>query len=445
MRRISEALDAPGGLEADASLTAALEADAEAREYAAGVRRVDAALGLFGESGAGMTGGADWDTRVDWEAMASRIDAQIDAMPALEDIGDPTAPPVFEDVETERFVAAAEGVAFEAAPPRVEPVLVGARSATPPAPVVDLASRRRQRNMWIASVGGLAAAAAVALGLTAGMSLDGDLQAESAPAGDAPASAVAAAPESPTEEDESLDMGYQASEQRTQTVAANDPAPFAADLAEGSTSQAGGVAWGRTESRRRRRSAARPMARAAGGALGLSGSTSTPRPTGAVHGAAIEPGAPVDNAWANEPSPEPTARPPAPAPRLAPSTARGAAGGAPDEGAARAALASVTDQVRRCMGPDREVARIRVQVDANGRVRHAEVQPPFTGSAAACMVAAVRSVRMPTGPASGYEIGHAYRPQPVAGSPRGGRAVGAAHRARRAAPAPRPSTLSDPF
>ena len=81
-RRISDALDAPGGLEADADLRALLEDDADAAGYAADLAAIDGALAALGEG----------FEEPDWDALADRIDAGLEAEEALEPL-DVTAPP----------------------------------------------------------------------------------------------------------------------------------------------------------------------------------------------------------------------------------------------------------------------------------------------------------------------------------------------------------------
>jgi hypothetical protein len=87
---ISTALDAPGGLDADASLRARLERDPEAAAYARDLQRLGAAL-------------RRWPLPVSdeaLEAIAVRIEQRLDEV--LPEIADPTAPPEFDDEDAFR-------------------------------------------------------------------------------------------------------------------------------------------------------------------------------------------------------------------------------------------------------------------------------------------------------------------------------------------------------
>ncbi|MBK8168819.1 MAG: hypothetical protein IPK60_00570 [Sandaracinaceae bacterium] len=90
-RRVSTALDAPGGIDADAELKAAVEADPELQSFVADAKTLDGIL-------------REWplDEISDeaWEAMAARVDQRLDD--ALAAIGDVTRPPVFDDGDARR-------------------------------------------------------------------------------------------------------------------------------------------------------------------------------------------------------------------------------------------------------------------------------------------------------------------------------------------------------
>ena len=90
-RKISEALDQPGGVHADAELAAELERDPEAAHYARDLERIGRAL-------------ADWPLaeRAEdaWDAMAERVVSRLDDRLPL--LGDPTRPPIFVDPDARR-------------------------------------------------------------------------------------------------------------------------------------------------------------------------------------------------------------------------------------------------------------------------------------------------------------------------------------------------------
>jgi hypothetical protein len=73
MRRISDALDAPGGIDADEELRAELVSDPEARAYAEELMRLSEELSSLGQ------GSSDRDCAVlDWDALAAKISARLD-------------------------------------------------------------------------------------------------------------------------------------------------------------------------------------------------------------------------------------------------------------------------------------------------------------------------------------------------------------------------------
>src|SRR5688572_309102 len=84
MRRIEDALDAPGGIESDAELRSVLASDPEARAYADDLVRIGERLSAMGSSA----------SSVDWDALAAKIEARLDEQ--LDDL-DVLGPPIFED------------------------------------------------------------------------------------------------------------------------------------------------------------------------------------------------------------------------------------------------------------------------------------------------------------------------------------------------------------
>ncbi len=376
MRRISDALDAEGGPEGDAELRALLAKDTEAAAYAADLARVDAALrGL----------GARRRREPDWDALAARIDARLDE--ELEAL-DVDAPPRFEDeVRTREPAVSQEVPAMRAAPPAAAP----SAPERAPAPVVELASRRSGVVVWL---GGLAAAAAVGLGITFGVTTLG-----------APAEELAAAP-------------------ATQEAAPSAvPAPAEA-------------AW---EGAAAEMPAAEPEPLPAAAAL-LPGAPPAAAP-------------PAPEPVAAAPAPRAQA---APAPDLmdrvgSGGSARGGAALRPDEPAtppSRAAiltaLASVEPDVQRCLSERGQVAHVTMQVGAHGRVMSVRVSPPYAGGEATCIVNALRAAQLPASPTD-YPVAYAFRPAPMAGGSLA-RPPAAARRQRgTSAPSRQASEISDAF
>ncbi len=400
MRRISDALDAPGGLEGDAVLRAELDADAAL--YAADLQAIDAALaGLKTER-----------AEPDWDAMLQRIEEGLDGdLDALADIGDPTLAPRFEGEEREEV---------EAASVDVEPTVVPEVAATPGgAEVVDLSARRKRRQQLFATIGGLAAAAAVGLGILAGLEASPEapmasaVMEESAPAAtsDAPAAVAPAvvAPASPAEapapalQDDELGIGG------LQELAA-----------EASEPEAEPVAMATSRSARARRAAA---------------------PSDEIQGRA-------HRGWESSRGGAPSRRaPPLPSLDRAIGGGRGGAAlGNPTRAEVVNALNEVAPAVQRCIGRAGELARVHVRVNGStGRIESTTVSPPYTGSEARCVVRAVRTARMPRSSTPSYEVDHVYRPAPVAGGALRP-AAPAARRQRRARPAPsQPAAEPDPF
>lgn len=373
-RRISDALDAPGGLEADADLRALLEDDADAAGYAADLAAIDGALAALGEG----------FEEPDWDALADRIDAGLEAEEALEPL-DVTAPPPISDEIPE---------ASPVVTSHARPVAAGVGGGE----VVDLEARRRRRRVF-AVVGGLAAAAAVALGVTAGLTMQSEPPA---------AESMAAAPASPVPAGEPM-----ADEAPTQPVA---PAPGwagagAADEPE-LESELGAAAVAepalaempaeepemepsRTRARRARAGSVGLADRAEQDGFDLGGVT-----RGRAGGARGGGGSGAGSGGGG-------ASPAAPATLTPAST--------PARTEILAALRRVEPAVQRCIQDRREVARVALTVAPSGDVREVVVFAPHAGTPAeACIERAVRGARLPGADAE-YRYAHPFRPAPVAG------------------------------
>ncbi|MEZ4340708.1 MAG: hypothetical protein R3B82_29150 [Sandaracinaceae bacterium] len=378
MRRISDALDAPGGLEADEALRAILADDADAARYAADLAAIDEALG-------GLGAGRD---EPDWEAMLDRIEDRLDAdLEGLRDIGDPTVPPAFEDLAEDEVVepivpraAAASVVSVAAAP---------VAKAAPSAEVVDLAARRKQRRQVFSLIGGLAAAAAVGLGITAGLSMSAD---EAPSAGFAMEQAERAAPaapamaEVPAAAPAEVALADDFAEAEEPTAAEPSPITAAGAFQPG----ARGVS---------RSSGAAPADALAAGGLGLDG-------VGGGGGGGFR----TDTS-------------------TAPAATRAVR--EPTRAEVVNALNEVSDAVARCIRRTGEVAQVRVRVNgATGAVESVTVEPPYVGAEAACVVRAVRTASMPTSPSPYYEATHPYHPAGPAGGSLGSPASAARRRER---------------
>jgi outer membrane biosynthesis protein TonB len=374
MRRISDALDAPGGLAADAELSAWLAEDLEALAYAQDLVRVDEVLrSLGGESAAS---GSD----ADWEAMAARIEQRLDdPLPPLEGF---EQPPRFDDAEAER------------GPRVVGEDVSGRRAAAGPPPadanVVTLETRRRKGPLYW--MGGLAAAAAVGLGITFGMvSLDAEPAAESA---------AATLPSAAWEE---LAQAPQAAPAPPAAVMAEAAEPMPAPPATAAPFAAPARAARNAEPSAAELPAELP---AEAEVAAVDDMVAMGRPPLARRARAADRGAPPSSTL------EPVQR--------------------PSRAAVLAALRSVEPTVQRCLQLRGEVARASIQVGADGSVVSVRVDPPYAGEEARCIVGAVRSARLPPSPED-YQVAHAFRPAPVAGGSLSGRPLPAA-RYRRAAP-----------
>lgn len=403
MRRISDALDAPGGIEADEALRAALAEDPEAARYAADLSAIDDALGRLG---------AD-RPEPDWEAMLDRIERGLDRdLEGLVDIGDPTAPPDFEDEAAPALPRVAAAASVTAAP-------VAAKAAGG-GEVVDLAARRKQRRQVFSVIGGLAAAAAVGLGITAGLSMN-----DTAPmAGFAMEEAAPAAPS-------------------VATVPADMEMPAAAPEPEPAAEAPPPMAFAMGEAENDETADDSPVT--AAGAFQAARAVEVPR----ARGAAPSPDPAMDGlgegfGGGRAGSGGGGGGYAGPAER-----ATGSSSATPAQQPTRVevvnALNEVADDVAACMRQTREVAQVRVRVNGStGAVQSVTVQPPFRGAEAACIVRAVRGASMPTSGSPSYEVVHAYHPAPIAGGSLAPSAP-AARRARRPASPARsaPPSLRD--
>jgi hypothetical protein len=331
MRRIEDALDAPGGIDSDAELRAMLAADPEARAYADDLVRIGDRLQAMGET-----------PDVDGEKLAARIEARVFASEKDEPLDDldVLSAPVFED----------EAVRDDERPaPMVSQEVPVAAAARPN--VVDLSSRRTPRTSYY-WMGGLAAAAAVGLGIVIGMQTmgsDAEQSVAMAPAPSADYAEEAMEAEAPAEEVARQQMPMQAPAAAMPVAPAEpmaaepDPAAFAlAERGEGAERRAmGGM----------------------GGGLG-----------------------PVD-----------LARPVSPA--MITNTLRGA-----------------NDAVARCIMNVRAPVMVSVRVNADGSFDRVTIGTPYTDTPeGACIERSVRALRMPASDAP-YEGGVQYHPAGTASS-----------------------------
>lgn len=157
-RRISEALDREGGLEADTELNRILASNPDAQAYAEELLALESQL-------------RDWPlperSDADWEAFAASIEARLDA--PLAAIDDPTLPP---EASFE-----AEVSSLEVGTP--QPVAVAPLSVRTAATVTNFASRRHAaRNKWF---GYSALAASLLVASIAGVSVFRDSSTLNAP------------------------------------------------------------------------------------------------------------------------------------------------------------------------------------------------------------------------------------------------------------------------
>jgi hypothetical protein len=386
MRRISDAQDADG-VDADAELRSLLARDPEARAYADDLVRVDAALQALGEH-----------REPDFDALADRISARLDEK--LDEGFDPTAAPFFTDDPGDRPVGLPEK-----------------RAA---APVVELASRRGSRVFyWL---GGLAAAAAVLLGISLGLTT---LGAENE---------VAMSPVSELEE-----------QGRGAFMPAPAPAPMQVERAAGEAAQA-------EMPRREPVAQIAPTEPSAEPALAMPPPSPTDSPVIVAElarpdearmqggGFATQPARARPQAQQAAPTISPRAQPMEPEPME-----RGSNAGPVGRADVLAALRAVEAPVQRCIAERREVARVSISVQPNGSIGSIQVMPPFVGADAQCIESAVRSARLPASE-QGYVFVHAFRPAGrVAGTL--ARPPNAARQARQRAyeAAPPPSAVDNAF
>jgi hypothetical protein len=421
MRRISDGLSAPGSLDADDELRELLDADPEARLYADDLLAIDEAL-------VGLKPAMGEDR--DWDALAAAITDRLDD--ELDDIGDVAGPPPLDEeidvsgpVLSERAIAAARAEA--------EAPVAAARASAPAVGVVDLAEeRRRRRRTMFTVIGGLAAAAAVGLGITAGISLSGDTR------------DMQAAPSFFDEEEESAEAVAEAT---VADMGAEDEAMAAEEPAEVGLARGYGESLGGVDTPAPAPAPdPEPMLELAEAEEDLGDYRAEERqlaqrmPAGAGGGREAMAQAPAPMA-----APAPTTSSPARRASMRPQIAADrAAGDEPTRVQTQEALYTANAEVQRCMNRHDEVARVTVTVRGqDGVITDAQVAPPFGGtSAGECIARAVRRVRMPTSSSATYRAAHAYQPRPVAGSSEA--PLAPASRSRRARPA-RSMDVMDPF
>ncbi len=369
MRRISDALDGGGGMEADKDLSAALADDPEAAAYAADCVRVDAALAKLAN-----------DSEPDWEALASRIEARLDE--DLEELDIDAAPRFLDDDRPIEKPAPKQAAAAKASPPRE-----GAK-------VVDLTARRASHVLyWF---GGLAAAAAVGLGISVGLFTQSAEEAPMASGVLEPAPAMQEAapmPATPLPEPIGARSDDAPGWEGADRAMAEAPAEPMGAVA---TAQPQPTPFGDSEQRAR---AVAPTTSVSRGGGGSGYEMRAPRPQAIM------------------PTPQPSA---SPTPirgseNIDPFGSSGRA--APEQRPLRARaveqLASVHENVQRCMGEHRDAAQVSVRVAADGSIQSVAVTP-YTGQEASCIEGQVRTVQMPANSES-YVTRHTYRPGPIAG------------------------------
>ncbi|MCC6877706.1 MAG: hypothetical protein IT378_25580 [Sandaracinaceae bacterium] len=348
-RAISDALLAP---DAERRLAELVEGDAEAAAYARELTRLDDALRARRARDAEAPG----------EAWLARLDARLDE--PIEDL-DVLAAPFPDD-------APAAPRAVEASPVREAASAASSAPAPKGAEVVDLAARRRRGVVYWTS--GLAAAAAVVLGVVVGTRTFQENESLVMSPAPAPASEVAATPAADTAVAE----------------AAAEPAPMAPPVAQAAPAPA-------------------PVAPAAPPAL-MERSVAEP----AVMAPAAEPDALAVRRSREQPAPPATggagaglagAQSFGPRDVVAPSYARELA---------TARLRNAAPSIQACAGERTEVAVARVRIGADGRVASVRIGN-YTGEAAQCMTRVLTAIEMPASTSS-YEAAYLYRPAPHAGS-----------------------------
>ncbi|UJR80383.1 hypothetical protein [Sandaracinus amylolyticus] len=456
-RRISAALDAPDGIDGDPGLREVLEGDPQAAAYAHDVARLGR---LMREWPLPEPDGAAF------EALAARIEQRLDE--TLPRGGDLTAAPQFDDDDDLRDATAGllgpvitsgefQVEELESIPPGViapksnaaPPPPPSARSLPAPvareipklapasdqavdrlsfpsippapgasslqqAPVVPLRKRERGRYGWLA---GLAAAAAVGLGVFTSTQIYQN--APSAESAAAPAQTVApgATAAIPAEGAAVYEMAAveepapapttpmpAAPMQRAEPMAAPREAPpppprpaaasteaYAFDGMLGGALASGGAPTDERPARRRAASSDGAYARGAaggGGAIGAGATTraddaeetprSAPRPTVAAAPAAAEPDEDL------------------------PAT--------PDRGAVLAAIQAVEPAVRACAEAEHGVASVRIVVANTGRVTTATVGGQFAGTpVGSCVARAVRTARFPRFASERFEVTYPFQ------------------------------------
>lgn len=394
MRRISQALDA-GGIEADAALRARLVEDVEAAAYARDLQAIDAAVRTLPRPG----------EPPDWEALAARIEEGLDtALEDLEDIGDVTAPPELDDAESRAAtLARPEPRPVLATTGELDPASSRAADVGAPSNTVELASRRRRRGRrtFFAAIGGLAAAAAVGLGITTGLST---FASREAAVGTAPATPIS---DDRAPEEEVASAAAEALPDEPLAQAAPLPAvpPRAPPSERESWTGAGylpsddgaGLEMPAAAATRPLVGLGRASSSGAEGARGATDLAALPQP--APNRGGLSQG--LSRGGLSESLALASTEPPG-----------------PSRAAIIDALRPAEDRVRRCMGDRREVAHVELTVrGSDGRVTAVHVGAPFAGTPAdACIQAVLRSVTLPTSANSTYPFQHAFRPAPVAGT-----------------------------
>lgn len=413
IRRISEALDSPDGLEGDLELQRLFVRDPAASDLADELASVDRALRRWPEP---------FRSEQAWEALATRIEQRLDEpLPAM---ADPTAPPrlpdgaVEDDDGADRAAAAAPAATatgsgeFSLAsltgdrgggePPRAEdgdrfsfsdlavvrprvaggiPSLLDVQPQAPEPPP----RRRAGTGVWIG--GALAAAAAVALAVVGGTATLSDGSEEpAATASDAPSSAEPAlAREVPAGALPAAPRPYEPASRRAERTA-GDAVAARATAAEPASVEAARAArrFARgPEEEREPGSPRRARARRAAASTRERVSRGTGSPDRAGGEATGEPAR--DDAEREEGG----GRPPAAAdPGSLPET--------PDRDSIVAVMRAVEPLVRACAGEQRGVATVEVTVGSSGRVRSALVTGFFSGTPeGSCVARAVRRARFP--------------------------------------------------
>ncbi len=350
MRRISDALEGGSALSSNDGLRELVEGDVEALAYAQDLVRIDEVLKSFGEA----------TREPDWEALASRIEGRLDEeLEPLEGIDDP---PRFDDDAARFAEPPVEGSEVGLARPAAT-AGQGAREEEA-AKVVPLRRKRSSAFVWL---GGLAAAAAVGLGVAVGTAT-----LESAEP------TVASAPQPAAEMAAEVPATAEPTGAFEQASAEPEPTALPAAAAAQPLARAGGaLEASETRAPARRARHAAPAASGRGG--GFDSLSPSEHPAG---GASVAGPAP--------PPPRPT------------------------RAEMVRSLHSVEPRVQRCLSDRGETAHAVVTVGADGSVASVRVAPPYAGVEARCIVDAVRTARMPES-AEDYQLSYVFHPAPVAG------------------------------